>query len=153
MDRHVQYDAAVGDRIQRRANGDPRVEIKGLGIAVDDRNDLFPGSSRLFHDLRQFVGQYAHRQTVFFAVIGSECLVGLKDGIEGLLHRFRIRALDDRGDIEIVYRRFFIELLLQIHAALKGGQRIHAGPVLRLDALLAAGLPDQQMLDHARGLS
>ena len=90
MDRHVQYDAAVGNRVQRRTDGYPRVEIKGHGIAVDDRNDLFTGSGRLFHDLRQLVGQYAHRKAVFLSIIGSERLVGLKDGIEGLLHRFQI---------------------------------------------------------------
>ena len=112
VDRQMEDHAAVCNGIQGRTDGDRGVEIERLGVAVDDGDDFLARSRRLFLDLRRFVGQDAHRKSVFLAVIGGERLVRFEYRRQGIFDGFHVRALDDGGDIEVVDRRVLVELLL-----------------------------------------
>ena len=78
VDRHVQDHAAVCHRIERGADGDRRVEVERLGIAVDQRNDLLAEAAVFSTISGQLVAEDTHGQTVFLAVVGCKRLVRLK---------------------------------------------------------------------------
>ena len=150
MNGKMEDHAAVRDRIEGRTDRDRRVEVERLGVAVDDGDDLFARCGCFFGDLGQLIGEDAHRQAVFFSIVGGERLVRPENCIKRFFDGFDIGALDDGGDIEVVDRGGFVELLLQIHAALGGRQRIDPDLFVLFDTFLFACLLDQQALDHAR---
>ncbi len=104
MNGKMEDHAAVRDRIEGRTNRDCRVEVERLGVAVDDGDDLFARCGCFFGDLGQLIGEDAHRQAVFFSIVGGERLVRPENCIKRFFDGFDIGALDDGGDIEIVNR-------------------------------------------------
>ncbi len=147
MNGKMEDHAAVRDRIEGRTDRDRRVEVERLGVAVDDGDDRFARCGCFFGDLGQLIGEDAHRQAVFFSIVGGERLVRPENCIKRFFDGFDIGALDDGGDIEVVDRGGFVELLLQIHAALGGRQRIDPDLFVLFDTILFACLLDQQALE------
>ena len=153
MYRKMQDDAAVGYSVQSGDNGDAGVQVKGHGVSVHLGDDFLAAAGGGFDDIGQLVGQYAHRQTVLFPVEGVERLVRLEYGVKRTLNAVDIGALDDSGYVKIVYGGVGIKLLLQIHPALKGRQRIDLNLCLTFFDLLLGSLLYQQTLYHSRSLA
>ena len=149
----VQDDTAVGDRVQGGNNGDAGVQVKGRCVSVHLGDDLVAAVGSRLDYFWQLVGKYAHRQTVLFPVEGVERLVSREYGGKRTLNAVDIGAFDDSGYVKIIYGGVGIELLLQIHPALKGRQRIDLNLCLTFFDLLLGSLLYQQTLYHSRSLA
>ena len=118
--------ASVCNGIDRRTHGDPTAKIKGLVVYVDLRLYFVDRIGGFFGNFGDIVRNNAHGNAVFFFVIRAERFMRGKNLFQLGFDLFKTCAVNKKSDVQVIGDGIFVKLLLKIHSALRGCQRINA---------------------------